>query len=114
MARKKASKAADSPPFEEALDELQQIVGDLEEGSLGLEDSLARFEKGVALLRTCYRVLEEAEKKIEILTGVDADGNPTTEPFDATATIDQSSASAGRRSQSASSETDDDSESTLF
>jgi exodeoxyribonuclease VII small subunit len=114
MAKKKTSKTPDTPPFEEALDELQQIVGQLEEGSLGLEDSLSRFETGVALLRTCYSVLEKAEQNIEILTGIDADGNPATEPFDATATIDQSSGSAGRRSRGTSQATDDESESTLF
>lgn len=74
--------------FEGALTQLQQIVHDLEEGDLGLETSLARFEEGIGLLRSCYRILEQAEQKIEILTGQDSAGNPVTEPFDATATFD--------------------------
>ncbi len=74
--------------FEGSLAELQQIVHDLEEGDLGLEASLARFEEGIRLLRSCYRILEEAEQKIEILTGTDAAGNPVTEPFDASATFE--------------------------
>lgn len=73
--------------FEGALAHLQQIVHELEEGELGLESSLSRFEQGVHLLRRCYRILEEAEQRIEILTGADAAGNPVTEPFDASATF---------------------------
>ncbi len=105
MAKLKPSKLDDQNPgtqhsFEESLDELQQIVDELEEGNLGLEESMRRFETGIALLRGCYRVLEEAEQKIEILTGTDAEGNPLTEPFDATATIKQPAGTpAGRRSR---------------
>ena len=91
----------DAPPtFEQSLSELQQIVHDLEEGNLGLEASLARFEEGIRRLRSCYRILEQAEQKIEILTGVDAEGNPVTEPFDASATFEGSEKPAkkpGRR-----------------
>ena len=74
--------------FEGSLAELQQIVHDLEEGNLGLEPSLSRFEEGIRLLRSCYRILEQAEQKIEILTGADASGNPVTESFDAAATFE--------------------------
>ena len=77
-----------APSFEGALSQLQQIVHDLEEGDLGLEPSLARFEEGIKLLRNCYQILEQAEQKIEILTGQDAAGNPLTAPFDATATFE--------------------------
>lgn len=78
---------SESPPsFEAALEQLQAIVHDLEEGQLGLEPSLERFEEGVRLLKNCYAVLEQAEQRIEILTGVDAAGGPVVAPFDATAT----------------------------
>jgi exodeoxyribonuclease VII small subunit len=77
-----------APSFEGALAQLQQIVHDLEEGDLGLEPSLVRFEEGIKLLRNCYLILEHAEQKIEILTGQDAAGHPTTAPFDATATFE--------------------------
>ena len=83
--------------FEESLKELQQIVSELEDGSLGLEQSMQRFEHGMSLLRQCYQVLERAEQKIEILTGFDAAGNPVTAKFDASATHDPSQAAAGRR-----------------
>src|SRR5215472_1669203 len=81
---------ADESPrnFEASLAVLQQIVHELEEGNLGLEASLARFEEGIRLLRSCHEILERAEQKIEILTGTDAAGNPQFAPFDATATLD--------------------------
>lgn len=93
-----------APTFEAALEELQRIVHDLEEGRLGLETSLARFEQGVGLLKNCYRLLEQAEQRIEVLTGTDAQGNVITAPFDATATIeakDGGTKKPGRRRSSA-------------
>jgi exodeoxyribonuclease VII small subunit len=86
-----------TPSFEAALAELQGIVADLEDGSIGLEQSLARYERGVALLKTCYQVLEQAEQRIEILVNLKADGTPVTEPFDASATADAEAPSAGKR-----------------
>jgi len=74
--------------FEKSLSQLQQIVHDLEDGQLGLEVSLARFEEGIQISRHCFRILEQAEQRIEILTGQDAAGNPLTAPFDATATFE--------------------------
>ena len=72
--------------FEQAMSELQQIVNDLEDNSLGLEASLAQFERGIGLLRNCHSFLEQAEQKIEILVSFKANGDPTTAPFDATPT----------------------------
>src|SRR5258708_32736759 len=81
--------ADDAPQtFEGSLAQLQLLVHELEEGDLGLETSLARFEEGVRLLRCCYGILEAAEQRIEILTGMDATGNPVTEAFDAAATFE--------------------------
>jgi exodeoxyribonuclease VII small subunit len=54
--------------FEDALQRLEQIVDQLEGGDLRLEDSLKVFEEGVALARRCAKYLEEAEKRIELLT----------------------------------------------
>jgi exodeoxyribonuclease VII small subunit len=76
------------PTFEGSLAQLQQIVNDLEDGNLGLESSLLRFEEGIRLLRSCYKILEAAEHKIEILTGVDEAGTPVIEVFDASATFE--------------------------
>jgi len=67
--------------FEDALGRLEQIVDQLEGGDLPLEQSLKVFEEGVALARRCAKYLEEAEKRIEILTKDDA-GLLKTEPFE--------------------------------
>jgi len=69
------------PSFEESLEALEKIVAELESGKLGLSEALARFEEGMKHLRSCQQLLEQAERKIELLSGVDADGNPVTQPF---------------------------------
>jgi exodeoxyribonuclease VII small subunit len=87
---KRTSKSKDSSPsFEESLEQLQEIVVELEEGSGGLVQSMERFEHGIGLLRTCYQTLERAEQRIELLTAVDEEGRLTTEAFDATATVER-------------------------
>ena len=72
--------------FEQALVKVEQIVRRLEEGQIGLDQSLAEYEQGVQTLKRCYHLLEQAEHKIQLLAGVDAEGNPVTEPFDDQAT----------------------------
>jgi len=104
MAAKKKTAKTDEPGFEESLDQLQTIVQQLEDGSLGLEDALQQYEQGTALLRRCYNILQTAEQKIELLTGMDADGNPECEPFDGSATLQQREQTAGRRKQSGAKE----------
>lgn len=98
------SASDDQPSFEQSLTELQRIVTELEEGSLGLEESMQRFERGMALLRGCYQALQQAEQRIEILTGFDAEGNPVLSDFDATATHDPARKTAGRRARRAGSD----------
>jgi exodeoxyribonuclease VII small subunit len=66
--------------FEDALARLEQIVDTLEAGNLPLEDSLKAFEEGVALARRCARYLDEAERRIELLTK-DEGGALRTEPL---------------------------------
>jgi len=83
--------------FEDSLAELESIVHDLEEGQLGLAQSLARYEQGVQHLKHCYELLEGAERKIELLTGVADDGTAITQPFDESA--EPLAESAGRRRQ---------------
>ncbi|MCS7045604.1 MAG: exodeoxyribonuclease VII small subunit [Gemmataceae bacterium] len=75
--------------FEQALAELDRIVRELEEGKIGLEESLARYETGVALLKQCYGQLRHAELRIQELIGVDEQGNPLTRPFEHTAAMEQ-------------------------
>lgn len=65
----RAKPPADAAPldFERAMAELEQLVGKLEKGDLPLEESLAAFERGVALTRTCQTALRQAEQKVEML-----------------------------------------------
>ena len=66
--------------FEDALLRLEQIVDRLEAGNLPLEESLKVFEEGVGLARRCARYLDDAEKRIELLTR-DASGMLKAEPL---------------------------------
>ncbi|HLC25777.1 MAG TPA: exodeoxyribonuclease VII small subunit [bacterium] len=69
------------PTFEEALKRLENIASELEKENVDLETSLKLFEEGVMLSRTCARKLEEAEKKIEMLTREES-GRLNRVPFD--------------------------------
>jgi exodeoxyribonuclease VII small subunit len=66
--------------FEDALSQLETLVEQMEHGELSLEDSLAAFERGVALTRRCEAALKAAEQKVEILSTKTLDSEP--EPFD--------------------------------
>ena len=76
----------DGISFEDALAELEQVVHDLEEGSIGLDDSLARYERGVGLIKRCYAQLRDAEQRILLVTGTDDEGKPILQPFQHAAT----------------------------
>jgi exodeoxyribonuclease VII small subunit len=54
--------------FETAMNDLQQIVGSMEQGELPLEDLIQSYEKGMKLVKICRDKLGEAEQKIEVLT----------------------------------------------
>jgi exodeoxyribonuclease VII small subunit len=96
MAKKKPPEEECASSFEQSLDELEKIVADLESGKLGLSDALTRYEEGVKHLKACQQLLERAERKIELLSGIDANGNPVTEPFDDTQFESLEEKSAGR------------------
>lgn len=83
------AKKSQPPPknFEEALQELEQILADIEGGQVGLEESLVKYERGTFLIQHCRGVLSTAEKQIEILSksaDVPPDGAPM-EPGELTA-----------------------------
>jgi exodeoxyribonuclease VII small subunit len=79
------------PTFETALNRVERIVADLERGESSLSVALAKYEDGVKLLRFCYDLLDRAERSVALLTGVDDQGRPTTDPFDAAATTTRES-----------------------
>ena len=54
--------------FKAAIAELESVVKKLEDGDLSLEQSLALYERGVALSKFCHARLEDAERRIEILS----------------------------------------------
>lgn len=81
-----SKKDIDNLKFEDALAELESIVRDLEDGQIDLEESLSRYEEGVALLRRCYGQLRSAEQRILTLTGQDEEGEPILKPFSHVAT----------------------------
>jgi len=61
-------KKEEKPDFESSLRKLEDIVRDLEVGDKGLEQSLELFEKGVSLAKGLTVQLEEAKRKVEVLT----------------------------------------------
>jgi exodeoxyribonuclease VII small subunit len=66
--------------FEAAMRDLEALVEKLETGDLPLEESLAAFERGVLLTRSCQTALKEAEQKVDIL--LKRAGEPTILDFD--------------------------------
>ena len=66
--------------FENAIEQLEELVEALEEGDLSLEESLKAFEDGIKLTRECQVSLEKAEQRIQILTKENE--LPEAEPFD--------------------------------
>ena len=74
--------SAKGPTFEQQLASLEKMVAELEEGRIGLAEALARYEEAVSLLRGCYQSLEQAQRKIEILSGVNPEGEAVTTPWD--------------------------------
>jgi len=53
--------------FERALDELEQLVQKMEKGEQSLDESLAAYERGIALYRECQKALEQAEQRVRLL-----------------------------------------------
>jgi exodeoxyribonuclease VII small subunit len=72
-------KIEDPRQFEQSMQELEALVDTLEQGELSLEDSLAAFERGIALTRTCQQALDTAEQRVRILTERSTSAEP--EPF---------------------------------
>lgn len=66
--------------FEKSLQQLEKIVSHMESGELGLEESLAQFENGIKLARTCQDTLANAEFRVEQL--IEKNGLQQTVPFE--------------------------------
>ncbi|HKQ47419.1 MAG TPA: exodeoxyribonuclease VII small subunit [Phycisphaerae bacterium] len=67
------------PTFEQSMLRLEAIVEAIEQGKIGLEDSLKQFEEGMALIKHCRTVLSDAEMKIQHLQAT-GDGGAVAGP----------------------------------
>ena len=74
-------KPAKKEKFEDYLRQVEETVKSLEGGKLGLEESIEKYETGIKALRQCYGILEQAEKKIQLLVK-EKDGSLSTKDFD--------------------------------
>jgi len=64
-----AKKEGDEPDFDQRLGRLEAIVNELEEGGLGLESAIERYQEGIEHLKLCHARLEQYKKRVEELTG---------------------------------------------
>ena len=72
---------SETPDFEQALAELEQLVETLEHGDLPLDEALRRFERGVELTRHCQSALKAAQLRVDIL--LRRNGETEAVPFEA-------------------------------
>ncbi len=82
MSKRAASQQSAPKTFEDALRELEQILSEIENGDVGLEESLVKYERGNFLIQHCRGVLSAAEKQIEALSsgqGNSDEENPNPE-----------------------------------
>ena len=82
----RAPRSADSLPqdFETALAELEDLAGRMNDGSLGLDESIALYQRGVALAQVCQQRLEAVEQQVQVRQG------QLLQPFDDASTRDAS------------------------
>lgn len=74
-----ADTKVDEMSFEQAMAELEQVVGQLERGDVALEDSIKLYERGAELKKRCETKLAEAEEKVaQITLGADGQATGTT------------------------------------
>lgn len=66
----------DAPSFEKSIQRLGEIVESLESGEQPLEESLLLFEEGMKLSKSSQKILDNAERRVEELLGVDEQGQP--------------------------------------
>ena len=66
---KKSTAKEESITFEAAMTRLEAVVRALEDGKTSLEESMKLYEEGVALVRVCSGKLDEAERRVKVLTG---------------------------------------------
>lgn len=78
----KSEKKADELSFEQAIDQLNQIVSRIEMGQVPLQESLEQYEKGMKLIRYCRGILQDAEKRIEMISTKEEQKPAESDPSD--------------------------------
>lgn len=68
MAEQENKNDIDRLSFEEAISGLTDIVGKIEQGQIPLQESLRQYERGMALIKHCRTILQEAEQRIDRIT----------------------------------------------
>ena len=76
-----AKKQSAEPQFEAAIDRLEAIVDQMEDGKMPLEELIVRYEEGMKLVKVCQERLASAEQRIEIITRNHA-GKPVVKEFE--------------------------------
>ncbi len=74
ISKKRKPDPADNLSFEQALEQLEALIDRVEHGEIGIEDAIAQYERGSALVKRCRSILDRAETRIAELT---ADGDLT-------------------------------------
>ena len=69
-----------NPTFEDNMKRLEQIVRAMERGEVPLEESLKMFQEGTELVRSCSKILNEAQRMVKKIASAH-DGSPTEEDF---------------------------------
>jgi len=82
MTKNKSQNDISKLSFEQAIKELTGIVGKIEQGEIPLQDSLAQYEKGMALIKHCRTILQKAEQRIDKISKEEKseDGGQKSEP----------------------------------
>ena len=78
----KSEKKTDELSFEQAIDQLNQIVSRIEMGQVPLQESLEQYEKGMKLIRYCRGILQDAEKRIEMISAKEEQKPAELDPSD--------------------------------
>ena len=65
MSKAEKENNPDALSFEQAIHSLKEIVGQIEDGEIPLQDSIAQYERGMKLIHHCRTILQQAEKRIE-------------------------------------------------
>ncbi len=84
--------------YEQAYDQLQEIVQQIEQGQVGLEESVARYEDAMKLIAHCRRILKQAEQKVLQLQQ-NSQGHVSLEPFQVPQDTDKQEQSPASRKE---------------